>query len=413
MGCSGSEGAAPPIGSAALVGRDPEIAQLAALVEAAAPGRPSVVILQGPPGSGRTRLLEELALLARRRGATVLLEPEWAGAAGARGVLHRERDATGPLVFLSDHPGRIDERVWAVLELLAESVPVLIALTERPGADPRPADHLVAPLVCRVRLAALTSDDVRELVEVLLGTPAGPELLDLSRVAAGRPAAVRDLISGLREEGLLRRVAGRPVLTAVRLPGRTRARVVDQLAALSPSARHLLQAATTLRSPFPLVRLTRLLQVSPVLVLPAIDEVLESGLLTGDNEVLRFSHELVRPIVESSMPRPVVAALRDERARQSPKRLRAVPPAVARPRPAADWSLLTPREQEIADFVGSALTNRQIATRVGRSPHTVNYHLRQIFHKLGLTSRVELASLVRQRDAAGPAGLPSAGPSSR
>jgi DNA-binding CsgD family transcriptional regulator len=45
--------------------------------------------------------------------------------------------------------------------------------------------------------------------------------------------------------------------------------------------------------------------------------------------------------------------------------------------------------------VGRALTNQQIATRIGRSRHTVNYHLRRIFHKLGITSRVELASLAR------------------
>ncbi|MFI5897097.1 helix-turn-helix transcriptional regulator [Actinoplanes sp. NPDC051513] len=60
-----------------------------------------------------------------------------------------------------------------------------------------------------------------------------------------------------------------------------------------------------------------------------------------------------------------------------------------------DWGLLTDREREIAELAGQALTNRQIATRVGRSPHTVNYHLRQIFRKLGLASRVELAALLR------------------
>ena len=46
----------------------------------------------------------------------------------------------------------------------------------------------------------------------------------------------------------------------------------------------------------------------------AVDEVLESGLLTGDNDMLRFSHELIRPVAEASMPRAVVAALRAERA---------------------------------------------------------------------------------------------------
>jgi DNA-binding CsgD family transcriptional regulator len=141
------------------------------------------------------------------------------------------------------------------------------------------------------------------------------------------------------------------------------------------------------------------------MLLPAIDEVLECGLLTGDNEMLMFSHELVRSLVESSMPRSVLAALRDESARLHRRPAAHRPPA----RRAVDWSLLTPREQEIAELVGRAMTNRQIATRVGRSPHTVNYHLRQIFQKLDLTSRVELASLTRQRETA---ELPAGGPSS-
>jgi DNA-binding CsgD family transcriptional regulator len=54
---------------------------------------------------------------------------------------------------------------------------------------------------------------------------------------------------------------------------------------------------------------------------------------------------------------------------------------------------------EIAELVGQALTNQQIAGRLDRSPHTVNFHLRQIFRKLGIASRVELVSLLRRRAA--------------
>jgi DNA-binding NarL/FixJ family response regulator len=170
-------------------------------------------------------------------------------------------------------------------------------------------------------------------------------------------------------------------------------RLLNQLAALSPQARHLVQAATTLRSPFPLVRLTRLLRANPVVLIPAIDEVLESGLLTGDNEMLRFGHEVVRAAVESSIPRSVVAAMRHEQKRVGPSTPVPVRPSGQEP----DWGLLTAREWEVAELVAQALTNQQIAGRLRRSAHTVNYHLRQIFQKLGLTSRVELAALVRGR----------------
>ncbi len=57
------------------------------------------------------------------------------------------------------------------------------------------------------------------------------------------------------------------------------------------------------------------------------------------------------------------------------------------------WDSLSDTQREIAELVRLGLTNRQIARRLGLSPHTVNYHLRQIFRKLGVRSRVELAGL--------------------
>ncbi|WP_399920163.1 LuxR C-terminal-related transcriptional regulator [Streptomyces kanamyceticus] len=58
-------------------------------------------------------------------------------------------------------------------------------------------------------------------------------------------------------------------------------------------------------------------------------------------------------------------------------------------------AVLTAAERRIAHLVAEGLTNKQVANRVSCSPHTVNYHLRQIFRKLGVTSRVELARLMR------------------
>jgi DNA-binding NarL/FixJ family response regulator len=63
--------------------------------------------------------------------------------------------------------------------------------------------------------------------------------------------------------------------------------------------------------------------------------------------------------------------------------------------PAARRLELTATERQIAGLVSQALTNQQIAHRLDMSPHTVNYHLRQIFQKLGVSSRVELARLVQ------------------
>jgi DNA-binding NarL/FixJ family response regulator/CRP-like cAMP-binding protein len=56
-------------------------------------------------------------------------------------------------------------------------------------------------------------------------------------------------------------------------------------------------------------------------------------------------------------------------------------------------SALTDAEREIARLVSQSFTNRQISGRLNISPHTVSFHLRQIFRKLGVSSRVELAKL--------------------
>ncbi|RKT55156.1 helix-turn-helix transcriptional regulator [Saccharothrix australiensis] len=67
------------------------------------------------------------------------------------------------------------------------------------------------------------------------------------------------------------------------------------------------------------------------------------------------------------------------------------------------WDRLTDRQRHIAHLAGKGMTNQQIANRVLLSPHTVNYHLRSLYRKLGISSRVELAQLVPRPPGDGPA----------
>ena len=64
------------------------------------------------------------------------------------------------------------------------------------------------------------------------------------------------------------------------------------------------------------------------------------------------------------------------------------------------WAALTASEVTVARLVAEGLTNREVAERLFVSPHTVNSHLRHVFSKLGITSRVELARLAHDHEMA-------------
>jgi DNA-binding CsgD family transcriptional regulator len=66
-------------------------------------------------------------------------------------------------------------------------------------------------------------------------------------------------------------------------------------------------------------------------------------------------------------------------------------------RPAFGWDSLTDTERRVADLVAEGLSNPQVANQVFLSIHTVAFHLRHIFWKLGITSRVQLARIAAER----------------
>jgi DNA-binding CsgD family transcriptional regulator len=72
----------------------------------------------------------------------------------------------------------------------------------------------------------------------------------------------------------------------------------------------------------------------------------------------------------------------------------------ARQRPANGWDSLTPTERQVAALAAQGLTSRQIGDRLYISTFTVGSHLRHIYQKLGVNSRLQLADETRRHEQA-------------
>ncbi|MBQ0897168.1 helix-turn-helix transcriptional regulator, partial [Micromonospora sp. U56] len=121
----------------------------------------------------------------------------------------------------------------------------------------------------------------------------------------------------------------------------------------------------------------------------------------GAFERARTELLLGRELRRSRRPRDAREHLHDAReaftligattwAEQAAAELRAAGESVGAPDPSAA-RLLTGQQLRIAQLVAEGATNREIAARMFLSTRTVDHHLRNIFHRLGIRSRTELA----------------------
>ncbi|HUO74948.1 MAG TPA: helix-turn-helix transcriptional regulator [Solirubrobacteraceae bacterium] len=115
-----------------------------------------------------------------------------------------------------------------------------------------------------------------------------------------------------------------------------------------------------------------------------------------------------RPTEARVQLRDALAAFEGLNARLWAERARAELEATgvtARKRDPSTLDTLTPQELRIAKRVSVGASNRAVVGQLFISPKTVEYHLRKVFLKLGVSSRVELANMPLQRAAVGAASF--------
>ena len=335
-------------------GRAGELKVIGALVTAVVQGRGGVLVIEGPPGIGKSRLLTELMALADKGGvrtlfgeafeyqqtvpffslfmATLRADPPVGDADALRRLggsedlrywvvddladAIRAAAAQTPLAIVLEDIHWADNSTLLALRSLATAQPgvaVLWVLTARTGAGGPGVQETLSVLqragAAVVRVAAMSAGAVADMVSDVVRANADESLLNLAAKAHGNPFLVRELVGGLDEEGRLNVSGGRAVATGHALPRRLGAGMQQRLDLLSEDASDVVRVAAVLPDRFSAGLLAAMLERQPSSLMAAVEEAVRADLLVEEGEQLRFRHDLLRETTRQSLPQSLRRAM--------------------------------------------------------------------------------------------------------
>jgi DNA-binding CsgD family transcriptional regulator len=330
-----------------LRGRDEELGVLERHLELLATGVGSVVVIEGAPGFGKTRLLREVLSRAQQvgiRGGSGMADPldrvvELAPVMEAlfqgdrplmdRGALRDDHTAPEqrfwllqdlealletralkePLLICLDDLHWADSGTAAALRTLPKrlsSVPICWLLSTRPRQGSAQLLSAITELVdagaTRLQLRSLSSEAVANVVADILGGEPDETLLGHAGRTQGNPFLLAELVRGLAEEGNVAVASGRVVLVEDRMPRRVSDDMRQRLARLPASSARVAQGGASLGRRFTVTELASMTEVGLPDLLPALNTLIDAAIITEYDDRLAFGHDLVRDAVRSSIP---------------------------------------------------------------------------------------------------------------
>ena len=346
-----------------LLDRGAEVAAIAAAIESACSRSGSALLVEGPAGIGKTRLLTHACEQAAQAGMTVLTARAAEFEDGyAWGVVRQLFEAEiradgGPqladdamalaALALTRDARRGDEDSFAVLHGLywltadiAQQVPLLLAVDDLHWAD-QPSQRFVAHLAHRLeglavllvltvreprsgtaqqksltaglaaeasvralRPAALGAEACAELARGTLGADPSPAFQDACReLTGGNPLLLRGLLASLVAEGAKGTDAEVPHLRRL-TPGSVSRSVLLQLGRMPAPALAAARAVAVLGTAATAERAGRLAGLDGDASAEAIGALMAERFIEGER-ALRFVHPLVRSAVYQDLAPPV------------------------------------------------------------------------------------------------------------